>query len=114
MEKELERELRRLIQSKIRFGTQTAACGIEKFDSTKREHRDEVIDRIIHLAEQVFGGSGPNLKSHRHLSDSWTVVYTTVTGAKARKNYISPIEVLSPFRSDAITEVEIIYAGSED
>ncbi len=114
MNKETEQKLRTFIKEKIRFNTKTQVLGIENFDPTNQKHQDEVINRIIKLADEVYGGSGPSIRSHRQLGSSWTVVYKTHTGDTAQKNYISPIEVLSPFNSSAIKEVEIVFAGSTD
>ena len=111
-DKKREPRLRDHIESKIRFGPDTTVLGIENFNPANEEHRAKVVERIVDLAVEVYGGSGPSLASHRQLEDSWWVQYKTRTGDVNEKNYISPIEVLSPFESSAIEEVEIIHAGS--
>lgn len=110
--KEKETRIRKHIESKIRFTPDTTASGIQNFNYKNKEHLGKVIGRIVNLADEVYGESGPSPASHRRLSDSWLVNYKTQTGNVSRKEYISPIEVLSPFGSSAIDEVEIIHAGS--
>src|SRR4030042_3866417 len=101
MDRESEARIRAHIKKKIRFTAKTTVSGIEKFDPENENHRKKVIDRIIAMADDVYGGSGPSLRSHRHLDDSWTVCYTHTPGHTAGKHYISPIAALSPFNSSA-------------
>jgi len=105
-------KLRTHIEEKIRFTTDTTVFGIKRFNPEKAKHRKEVIDRIIALAVDVYGGGSPSPASHRALDASWSVRYKTESGDTADKVYISPIEVLSPFNSSVIEEVEIKHAGS--
>ena len=39
--------------------------GTDKFDPNSSNHRNMVIERIIDLAVDVYGGGGPSLDSHR-------------------------------------------------
>ncbi len=112
MDKESETKVRAHFEKKIRFTADSTVNGLKKFDPENQKHRKMVIDRLIDIADDVYRGSGPDLSSHRQLNDSWSITYTTVTGDTADKNYISPIEVLSPFNSSAIKKVEIRHAGS--
>lgn len=112
MDKESETRVRVHLEKKIRFTDKTTVYGMNKFDHNNKKHCKNVVDRLIDITDDVYGGGGPNMDSHRELEDSWLITYTTVTGETAYKNYFSPIEVIGPFNSAAIMEVEIHHAGS--
>ena len=113
MNPEAEMKIRNLIREKIRFTDNTRDCQIKRFNPQKAKHQNKIIDRLVRLANEVYGGSGPSPASHRLLTCSWSVVYKTKNGNSAAKDYSSPIEALSPFGSSSIVEVEIVYAGSD-
>jgi len=112
------KNLDNIIESKIKFTPESMIFLRGKYRPIGKKYQRKVIKRIKNLANKsyatdLFYKKAFDLETaYLELSISWKIIYKTKDGNLSKKTYMCPVEVISPFKSDFIKEVEIVSAGS--